>query len=400
MFNKVLLLLTFIVNLPIYYFSYLIPKRNNIWVFGARQGSAFAENAKHLFLYVQKNHPEIKCIWLSRSKQVIKDLKSEGYKSFKTHSFLGYYYTILAKVVFVTSLKFVPSDLNFYVWNEKTIKIQLWHGSPIKKIIYDNPNANFSKNKLFDRILRFFFPFYKYLSLVKFNKAIAASQQVQKILMSAFNMKKEDILITGYPKNDYVLNNAKNFELKEKQVKKIVFMPTWREGSFDIFSDKYKWDILKLDLFCKNNNIVLDIKLHPYSYNQIKGLRKNLKNCLNINLLEIADIYDVIHEYDILITDYSSIIFDYLLLEKPIIFTQFDLEYYSKEEAGFYYDLKQITPGIVAKDWIEVEKSIQTYNADSQLHGDLRKKISDKFNTYKDNKSSERVFHAIISLIK
>ena len=99
---------------------------------------------------------------------------------------------------------------------------------------------------------------------------------------------------------------------------------------------------------------------------------------------------------DFLITDYSSIFFDYLLLDKPIIFAPFDQEDYLKNDREFYYNYELVTPGIKAKDWDEVLERVKNLiYCDNYTYNEERAFIKKMFHTFSDGNSSERVFQAI-----
>lgn len=112
-----------------------------------------------------------------------------------------------------------------------------------------------------------------------------------------------------------------------------------------------------------------------------------------------GDIYNVLGKYDILITDYSSIYFDYLLTDRPVIFFPFDYEEYVAYDRDLYYDYDLVTPGPKCKTWDEVCEWITRFKEDPSLYKDERAKMKDKFHVYKDGNSSKRVFEEIIQLL-
>jgi len=113
---------------------------------------------------------------------------------------------------------------------------------------------------------------------------------------------------------------------------------------------------------------------------------------------ELPDIYPLVKETDILITDYSSIYFDFLILDRPIIFAPFDIEQYVKSDRALYYDYYDVTPGPKAKNWPEVFRQIEEEIQEDHWKT-KRNIICHRFNKYVDNKSSERVFKVIQDLL-
>ncbi|RLC52457.1 MAG: hypothetical protein DRH79_04890 [Candidatus Cloacimonadota bacterium] len=118
----------------------------------------------------------------------------------------------------------------------------------------------------------------------------------------------------------------------------------------------------------------------------------------NIKILLNVDIYDSICDYDILITDFSSIYFDFLLTGKPIIFTVFDKDEYLKNERELYYEYNEITPGPKTKNWEETIKSAVSILAGNDEYKQQREKIKNRFFKYNDGRNSERVFKEISAL--
>ena len=372
------------VNLLLYWISKLIPKDEKIWIFGAWFGDKYGDNSKYLFEYVTNNYPEIKAIWLTKDKSTLEIIQKKGYKVYKTHSFKGYYYSIKASISFV-STSF--NDINHYVFTG--IYINLWHGIPLKKIVYDDKLTNsIDYNSLQKKFSRMLFPFI-YLP-EDFNYIIASSKDETKNLATAFKKNIKDILITGLPRNDV-------FDQNKRSMKKVIYMPTHRnEGELDI-ATMFLDDLDTINKNFISLNLELYIKLHYYHMKNI-----DLQNYSNIFIIKDEDIeqdiYSVINDFDLLITDYSSIYFDFLLTDRPIIFTPFDYEEYLSKDRELYYNYDEVTPGPKCKNWNEVLESIEKFKKDSTLYAKERKIVKDRFHKYQDNKSCKRVYNEIIKL--
>ena len=166
-------------------------------------------------------------------------------------------------------------------------------------------------------------------------------------------------------------------------------MPTWRDYEFNVFGDDFKPEYF--NQFLKDNKILFVIKIHP---NEIKKY-KNKLNYSNIVFWEIKDAYPYLSNFDVLLTDYSSIYFDFLILNKPIIFTPFDFEKYSKKN-GFYYNYNSVTPGPKAKNWEEVIKIMRELLSGIDNYKEKRLEINKEFNKFTDNNNSERVYMEIL----
>lgn len=372
------------INSLLYLISKLVPKDKNIWIFGAWFGEKYADNSKYLFEYITNNYPEIKAIWLTNNKNTLELIESKKYKVCKTYSFKGYYYSMRASISFVST---AFKDINDYVFSG--IYINLWHGIPLKKIVYDDKLTNsIDYNSSQKKFLRILFPF---MHLPEdFNYVISSSKDESKNLSSAFNKDVKNILITGLPRNDV-------FDQKKRSMKKVIYMPTHRnEGELDI-AKMFLNDLEAINKNFVSLNLKLYIKLHYYHMKNI-----DLQNYSNIFIIKDEDIeqdiYNIINDFDLLITDYSSIYFDFLLSDRPIVFAPFDYEEYLSKDRELYYDYNEVTPGPKCENWNEVMKWIEKFQENPTLYSKERKIVRDRFHKYQDGKSCERVYTKISKL--
>ena len=191
-----------IVFYPLFIMSKLIPKSNNVWIFGAWYGNRYSDNTSYLFEYIHKEKLPVKAIWLSNKDIIISHLRSKGYKAFNKNSIFGFYYGCRAAVSFVNC---GYSDVNMYAIG-KSLKIQLWHGIPLKKIKYDDKiNENKPHKPYYNRLksaLLFIFPFLN----DNWDFIISSSEDVSQRMASAFRVDLAQIIETGYPRMDKILS--------------------------------------------------------------------------------------------------------------------------------------------------------------------------------------------------
>lgn len=392
----------------VYLISGAVPKNKNIWIFGSWFGKKFADNSKYLFLYVKRNHPEIRSIWLTHNPRVFLNLRRKGYEVYKIHSMKGLLYSMRASCVIVST---GLSDVNRYAIM-RVKKIQLWHGTPLKKLerakgSYDNRNYKEGNKFLFlYDIVHKVFPF----TNEHYDIVIATSEEARENMSLVFNMDKEKIVVTGYPRNDALLDASwltsnkcdylENIRSKVDFRCIVVYLPTHRgEGKKkeDLF-EKYDFKIDILQQMLEKLNAIFIIKAHHY-HNRLNLPydKKKLQRIYTPSDDELPDVYPLLKETDILITDYSSVYFDYLLLDKPIIFAPFDINKFLKEERELFYDYTEVTPGPKAKNWQEVFRLVEEV-LQNDYWKEERKIICGRFNKFKDNRNSERVFKVIRDL--
>lgn len=386
----------------IYLISYFVPKEENLWVFGAWFGEKYADNSKYLFEYVNRNQPEIRAVWLTKDRETFDLITKKGYEAYFMNSFSGYKICLMAsKGIISTGIR----DIIPYACGRIKI-IQLWHGSPLKKIMFDDEFTFKEFRSLKSKIYSFIFPYVLKREFNEDNIYISSSKEVQNLFSTAFRVPKQNIKITGYPRNDFsdqiteTRIKKRLSKLKNGNVKIGIYMPTHRKDGEKILKYLYE-NIDSINSCLQYLNSVLLIKVHFYGLN--KGIVHETHYDRIIFLKEDdfeQDIYKIIPLTDYLITDYSSIYFDYLLLNKPIIFAPFDIEEYLAEDRKFYYDYLEVTPGPKAKGWNDVLTFIEeAINYPDKYEAD-REKIKNKFNKYDDNENCKRVFEEIIEINK
>lgn len=280
-----------------------------------------------------------------------------------------------------TSAIVILDGNNFPACNIKKKKnttiIQMWHAcGGIKKFGYD-------VNRRFD--------------IKNYDYIYVAGDEFKKTFSSAFKMEQSSILSMGVSKTDLLYNkevmeeykeelNNKYPQLKDKKV--ILYAPTFRgDGAFDI-------QYVDLDLEyiqrCLGDDYVILYKMHPFL--EKISLENKCNECIiNVNNVDIYKLFSVA---DILISDYSAIIFDFSILEKPIILYTPDLEKYEKER-GFYYDYCEFAPGPICFD----EKDLINVISEKGFDIDKSKDMKYKFFDFHDGKSTIRIVNHIESIV-
>lgn len=261
-----------------------------------------------------------------------------------------------------------------------TMCIQMWHAAgAIKKFGL----RDISIEKRNPSALKRFKNVYE-----KFTHVACGSQQMANIFCQSFGIKTEQILFTGVPRTDIFFNEKLKLEVKRnlfieypylKCKKVILYAPTFRKEANESIDKRI--DINKLyDSF--KDDYVFIFKDHPtFNKNFINPFPDffiDLSTHNNINhLLLIADI---------LITDYSSIPFEFSFLEKPMIFYSYDLDEYIKER-GIWGEYKDIVPGSIAQNTDELIKLIKINNFDIKLVTEFK----NKWNEYSNGNSSNNL---------
>ena len=388
--------------LPFNLLAHFIPKKKNLWVFGCWFGNKFSDNSKYLYLYCMKNHPEINIVWLTKNKDLILPLRKEGIKIEYVYSFKGFFYNLIAAVGICGTN--CLTDLNLFCCSKKMKNVLLWHGQPLKRLSEDIElkNGNF---------------FIKFLiKFIKFNRIFFLQSSTDLVVTSSENDRDifrrcfcKNAIVTGYPRNDVFFDDKKltYFEnLKKNNCKNIImYCPTFRGhpiGDICGTVDLLLKNLELIDSFFTKHDSVLLVKLHYVDQRKVLSVNNDFKNVIFINDEQIGnDINLALKSVDVLITDYSGIYFDYLLLNKPIVFFPFDYDYYKNKDRGFYYDYfdEKITPGPKAKNWDEILVLLEDLFNGNDNYITKRIEARKKFNKYNEGNNSERVFREILKIL-
>ena len=377
-------------NIPLYHIAKIAPKNASVWIFGAIEGNGYADNAKYLFEWINAN-TDIKAVWVTRNKEIYKKLKNLGFKVCKSYSLKAIYYGLIAKVCVTTHIN-TTTTMKF-LNNPKTLLVQLWHGAPLKKIGSDS-TLDGGKAEFKNIFEKFFCPFLT----EKYDLVTAISNEDKSKFHSAFNhfcshVTEQNIKITGYARNDILINK------NPKDSFNVIYMPTFRNyGKDDVKTLFEKFNPIKFDKILGENNINLIIKVHPFNEPN-SDIKSELENCKNIKFANQNDANEILCQANILITDYSSCYFDFLLTERPIIFAPFDLGEYKQKYRELYYDYNDITPGPKCETWDEVIEWVVKFKNNSNPYLQERKILKNKFHIYQDANSCERIYNEIIKLI-
>jgi CDP-glycerol glycerophosphotransferase (TagB/SpsB family) len=245
---------------------------------------------------------------------------------------------------------------------------------------------------------------------------ISYSKMYNTLMVACMGIDIDKFVITGMPRNDFLFkskgkeNLKKIFDVGNKKI--VFFMPTFRKGyqgrndgnkNFNNLFGFEKFNEEEFLKFLKLNNILFVAKIHP---NEEKFFSKNIISKDNFHLLKNADLeknnidlYELMNGVDLLITDYSSIYFDYLLLDRPIIFTPIDLDYYIKSRGLLLEPYNFWTPGPKALTQKELQNEI-LHSLKKDEYIEERNKLKDAIHYYQDGESSRRVWNLIQKAIE
>lgn len=369
----------------------ILPVKKNVIVFESFMGKQYSCNPRAIFEYLQQNHPEYKCYWSVDRRHMERFIQYQNV--FILPRFSVKWLLLMPRANYWVSNSRMPS------WIKKpkhTIYLQTWHGTPLKKLGIDieeihMPGTTTEKYRE---------NFKKESS--KWDYLISPNQYSSEIFKRAFDFKGE-LLLTGYPRNDYLIANNSNNKIcilkkrlgipEEKKV--ILYAPTWRDDEY-YGVGKYKLNLnLDMDSLYEQfkSEYVIILRTHYLvSSNNLSVLEK-YKGFL-YDFSSHNDIKELYLISDILITDYSSVFFDYLCLDRPIFHYTYDLESYRDKLRGFYFDLERYSPGPLLFTTLDIIESIKGLSK-GFIPNISHYEFKDKYCGREDGNSTKRVVEKV-----
>jgi len=352
--------------------SQLSVRSQNIYIFGAWYGEKFSDNSRAMYLYALE-HSGKKCFWICKNKQLYTRLKQAGLPVLRVYSPKGIYYQLRAGVAFSTTgiVDFCRELMG------GCTHVELWHGIGGKKVGFDD--KFFCETALSPRCR-----FYAWLEKRALGKRyfIAPSPEMKRIFQSAFRIKDDHFIYAGQPRNDmfydkdYPMQTISREEFGGKKI--LLYMPTHRKEGAQQMDIAQLLDLAALDSFCKTHNAVFLIKKHFYHGAEKEHLEA-YPNIIDITNRSV-DANELLMIADCLISDYSSCVTDYLLLDRPVFYYCFDYQEYVAQDRELYWPFDMITPGPRVEKFPELlEELEQTLVRGQDAYSAERKRVRDMF---------------------
>ena len=359
-------------------------------IFISFHGRGYTDNPKYIHqeMLKQSRFDDYRFVWAVKKP---KTTEIERSKVIRYNSLSYFYYMCKAKY-WIVNCK-LPKHIQK---KENQFYLQTWHGTPLKRLAHDIvevENQTFYRSGMNRKQMTDTYD----NDVSKYNYMIAPNEFSFEVFQSAFRINPERLIKTGYPRNDF-LTNIKAEEIDEIKArfhipankKVLLYAPTWRDNSyntrgytFELKADFHRWKEVLGDEY-----IVL-FKPHYLIINKFEG-DESLKDFV-ISVDANADINDLYVISDVLVTDYSSVFFDYANLNRPMYFYMFDLEEYADELRGFYFDIYETMPGDIISNEEDLLQKIKEGNYDySRLET-----FNQKFNEWQDGHASQRVLNLV-----
>ncbi|WP_284960287.1 CDP-glycerol glycerophosphotransferase family protein [Citrobacter portucalensis] len=323
----------------LYFCSFLIKRDDNLWVFGSY--GDYNDNSRYLYDFLRNDESyNIRCVWISSRKKSVLMAMENGGEAYYTWSLKGIYYALIAKVFVFSSY---ISDINMFA-SGGAILVNLWHGIPLKKIEFDIDTGPLAKVfKRANLLTRIRYP----AQHRKLDFVLAPSQYIAEYsFISAFRLRgMQDIIISSYPRVEDLLRKASCEKLEKKNFS-FLYAPTWRDTDDDFFS------VAGIDLNILNQSLIEMDAIFFLKFHANTKISIDVEVFSNIFIIDNKqDPNEILSQADCLITDYSSIYFDYSYLDRDVIFYPFDLLSFTRNrEMYITYDEYAVGPKAMSFD--------------------------------------------------
>ena len=355
------------------FISSFIPRSKDILVFSSFPD--YTDNAYAFYKHIKEKRPgRYRCIWLYSDKESLNRFPSvKGYYKYTLRAF---YYFARARYVFTTH-----GTYDFLKHRRRDKIVNLWHGMPLKVIGCMDPKTGGTNPAKADYL-------------------IATSSFFKDIMHKSFeNVNYDNVLLTGQPRNDLMFEDTPFFSnrgIDRNSYKSIgLWLPTYRQSIIgDIREDGVfnsngisflsMNDLKNLDKHLQKSSSLLIVKLHPMDALQQVDF-SSFSNLLIIRPQEFTEqLYPLLGASDYLLTDYSSVWIDYCILKRPTGFVMNDIEEYRNSRGFTIEDIDKALPGTIIDTYEKlidfIDHPPRPDNENTYL-----------YNTYFDNKASERI---------
>ncbi|MFQ3788197.1 CDP-glycerol glycerophosphotransferase family protein [Halomonas sp. A29] len=342
--------------LPLVMLSFLVRKNGAIWVFGAWNGIQYSDNPRYLFELMNTTETTIRPIWVSKSHVVVERVRAAGYRAYYWMSLEGIFYSLRAGVAVVSHS---ADDVNPYAsYRAKIFKIT--HGTPMKRMGKDN---------------RFLYPERRSRRLYEYVRSISPQRKTPVVAFvsselsrfrfeSAYRGSSISVVNSGYPRWMGITESRgvlwrfiqeKVGALRVSEFDKIVmYAPTRRANrSFKLELGK---DLVDFVIEANEKKYFVVLRPHPSLQINISdkaSLELVDRGFLEVTCHQIEDVNSTLQDVDVLLTDYSSIIYDYCILGRPSFLYAPDLDDYIVSDTGLYDDYGKAEPALKINSLLE-----------------------------------------------
>ncbi|MDQ0269120.1 bifunctional glycosyltransferase/CDP-glycerol:glycerophosphate glycerophosphotransferase [Cytobacillus purgationiresistens] len=365
-----------IIRKVLYPLMRLLPMNKKTVVFESFWNKSYSDNPRAIYEEMEQSGMDYNYVWFFNNENTEVNGRA---KSIRKNSWKYYYYLATAKY-FVNNVNFP----DFYEKRNGAVEVQTLHGTPLKTMGIDVPGEVDTEAKMNNLLRR----------CGRWDYLISTSDYVTDLTRRCFVYKNE-MLEVGFPRNDKLFREDNADRITQLKVelgipldKKIVlYAPTWRVKK----NFKLELDLQRMQEELREDYVVL-LRLHYLVGNSIDV---SLFKGFAYNFSTYSDIQDLYLVSDALITDYSSVMFDYAILNRPMIFFTYDLELYRDQLRGMYIDFEKEAPGPLDRTTEDIIESIKGLNQHQEKYDEKMDKFRQTYCQFDDGQASKNVIKQV-----
>lgn len=375
--------------------NFFVPVQKKHWVFSSDFGNMYRESAKYLFEYMLAEHPDYVCTYIVSRRNAYKEIASKGYPVAMNYSFKGIIEIAKADVVFTTQ---TAHDMLYAFKKRNRRYYYLNHGQSLKKqmaaLTTDYKESLGGSKGAILAIKQFCHKSFISNISIKDSEFISANSEFFIPFLKSSYGESMNIKILGMPRNDALFRHEgmkKEKWLEGMEGKFVItYMPTHRKYGKGALTPTPFINRPDVQKWMREHNCVLLMKQHPNMASKLKD-EDNTDVIIDITKKGL-DPQVIIYHSDVLISDFSSVWLDYLLLRRPLITYIYDD--FESNDAGLNIDIRKDTPGHLCyteEELFQTLKKIKTNYEEMKPSEDIIR----KFYKDADGNSSKRYFQEI-----
>ncbi|MFC5744295.1 bifunctional glycosyltransferase/CDP-glycerol:glycerophosphate glycerophosphotransferase [Actinomadura rugatobispora] len=363
--------------------SRLAPPRPAV-LYDSYRGRQYSDSPRAVHEELTRRGTDLEHLWVVRDAQVVVPDTARPVRLWGRE-----WYEALARSRYIVTNAHLP---HWFRRREGQVVLQTWHGTPLKRIGFDIGEVKFADSAYLEKLAE---------EVRHWSGLISPNRFSTPILRRAFRFGGE-IIETGYPRND-VLRDPDRDLLGERVRRRlglpqgkraVLYAPTWRDDSF-YGPGRYRLD-LRLDLEAAaaalGGDFVLLVRRHPNVVDTVPETGDGFVR----DVSDYPDIAELFLAADVLLTDYSSLMFDYANTGRPMLFFTYDLERYRDELRGFYFDFEGEAPGPLLATSDEVIDALGSLDDVARAHAGRHHRFTERFCDLDDGKAAIRVVDRLL----
>jgi CDP-glycerol glycerophosphotransferase len=356
-----------------------LPVRPGSAMFESQLGRVYGDSPKYVYRALRAADPTRRVVWSYAAS-------SAGWPTdaiLVRRATWRYFYE-LARAEFWVDNQGLP---HVATRRRETTYLQTWHGSPYKAMGYDQPQLQFGPPQQRRHFAQ---------GVGRWTHFCVQSRYADEVFRKAFAHKAES-LPTGYPRNDPLLRSdpaeakalAARLELPDDR-RIVLYAPTFRDSQrITRGRPEFPLNLAQMSELVGDRCYLL-VRSHYLDRGSVAARYSNFAR----DVSDYPDTTELLLVADALITDYSSVMFDYALLRRPMLFYAYDLELYTQTR-GAYFDLEAEAPGPVVKTQEEVLSWLADPEAAHEAHAERFGRFLEKFCTYESGDAAQAVVQRV-----